>query len=189
MRRVGSLVARACLRLYPRRWRERYGTEVRLLVDDAGARPRDLLDLAFGGLRERAHDLNGGGSMNRRVNLWAALVAGLAALIVAMPTAAFVALNLFPEQVEWLTGLRGPFGVGPEIEWMLPALPMIALVIAITPAIRVRVRRDQSDGTSALTVRMLPMPRLLTVVVVVVAILVGVVVAYGISENLLEAFR
>ena len=184
-----SLVARACLRLYPRRWRERYGAEVLALVDDAEARPRDLLDLALGGLRERANDLTGGGSMTRRVNLWAALVAGPAALLVAMPTAAFVALNLFPEQMEWLTGLRGPIGVGPGIEWMLPALPLIALVIAISPAIRLQVRRDQSDGASALTIRVLPMPRWLTAVVVLVAILVGVVVAYGVSENLLEALR
>jgi len=189
MRPVRALVARVCLRLYPRTWRERYGMEVRALVDDAGARPRDLLDLALGGLRERAHDLTGGGSVTRRVSLWAALVAGPAALLVAMPTAAFVALNLFPRQMEWLTGLRGPFGVGPEAEWMLPALPLIALAIAISPAIRVNVRRDQSDGASALTVRVLPMPRWLTAVVVVVATLVGVIVAYGISENLLEALR
>lgn len=184
-----SLVARACLRLYPRRWRERYGAEVLGLVEDAEVRPPDLLDLALGGLRERAHDLSGGGSMTRRVNPWAAGIAGLAALLVAMPTAAFIALNVFPEQMEWLTGLRGPFGVGPGIEWMLPALPLIALVIAIGPAMRVHVHWDPSDGTVALTVRVLAIPRWLRAVVVVVAILIGVVVAYGISENLLEALR
>lgn len=189
MRHVRSLVARACLRLYSRRWRQRYGAEVLDLVDDAQARPRDLLDLALAGLRERARDLNGGGPMTRSVNPWAAGIAGPAALIVAMPTAAFVAVNLFPEQIEWLTGLQGPFGVGPGADWILPALPLIALVIAIGPAMRVRVRRDPSDGTSALTVQVLAMPRWLRAVVVVCAILLGVVVAYGISENLLEAVR
>ena len=189
MRKIRTTLIRACLRLYPRSWRDRYADEVLVLVEDADGGVGSLVNLALGGLRQRAHKHGGGGMMTPRVNSWAAFVAGVIALLVAMPTAAFIAVNLIPGQIEWLTGLRGPLGLGPEAEWMLPALPMIALVTAIIPAIRVRVRRDQSDGTSALTIRMLAMPRLLAAVVVVVAILVGVVVGYGISENLLEALR
>ena len=46
---------RACLQLYPRRWRERYGDEVLALADDAEAGIGDVVDLALGGLRQRVH--------------------------------------------------------------------------------------------------------------------------------------
>ena len=188
MRAARSLLARSLLQFYPRAWRDRYGDELLALVEDTDSGIGGLVDLGLDGLRQRLEQLGGGGNMNR-VNSWAALVAGVIALLVAMPTAAFIAVNLFPEQIEWLTGLRGPIGVGPGVEWMLPALPVFALVIAIGPAMRVRMRRDPSDRTLALTVRVLAMPRWLRAVLVVCAVLVAFVVAYGLSENLLEALR
>lgn len=45
-------LALGIVRLYPRRWRERYEAEMRAIIEDHGARPRDLADLAWGAVRE-----------------------------------------------------------------------------------------------------------------------------------------
>jgi hypothetical protein len=41
------------LRLYPSEWRERYGEELRTLVEDSKPRPSTFLDLLRGGLMMR----------------------------------------------------------------------------------------------------------------------------------------
>lgn len=128
--------------------------------------------------------------MTPRVNPWAAGFAGVTALVVAAPTALFIGLNLFGGPVEWLSGVRLPLGVGLSagLEW-LPALSVVALLIAIAPAVRVAMQRDLSEGTATLTVRVLAMPRWLLAVIAVCAVLVAAVAVYGVSENLLEALR
>jgi hypothetical protein len=190
MRTIRTLLARACLRLYPRTWRDRHADELLALVEDADSGTGGLMDLALAGLRLRARELGGGGTMTPRVNSWAAFFAGVTALLVAAPTALFIGLNLFYGPVEWLSGVRLPLGVRltPGLEW-LPALPPVALLIAIAPAVRIGVRRDPSDRTSTLTVRIMAMPRPLIAVIFACAVLVAAVVAYGISENLLEGLR
>jgi hypothetical protein len=50
-------MAHALVCLYPRAWRARYEAELLALVDDQGASPRIILDLAVGALRERASQL------------------------------------------------------------------------------------------------------------------------------------
>ena len=128
--------------------------------------------------------------MTPGVNSWAAFFAGVTALLVAAPTALFIGLNLFYGPVEWVSGVRLPLGVRltPGLEW-LPGLPPVALLIAIAPAVRFGVRRDPSDRTSTLTVRIMARPRPLIAVIFACAVLVAAVVAYGISENLLEGLR
>jgi hypothetical protein len=49
----------AILRLYPRRWRARYEPEMRAILEDHGARGRDLVDLTWGAVRERLRGPNG----------------------------------------------------------------------------------------------------------------------------------
>jgi len=46
-----SRLARFLVRLYPSRWRKRYELELTTLVEDAGTRPFDLLDLFTGALK------------------------------------------------------------------------------------------------------------------------------------------
>jgi hypothetical protein len=183
-----SRLARACLRLYPRPWRDRYGEELLALVDESGGGIADVADLAIGGLRQRMKPLPGGPPMTPRVNPWQAGLAAVVAVLVAAPTAAFIAINLFPEPIAWLSGVRG-VGVAPEAAWLVPALPFIATLVALAPAIRVGMRRDPSEGAATLTLRVLAMPRWLRAVAVVCAVLAGFVLAYGISENILEALR
>lgn len=44
-------LARLMVRLYPSRWRTRYGLELTALIEDRGARPLDVLDLLAGALK------------------------------------------------------------------------------------------------------------------------------------------
>src|SRR5687768_8208815 len=49
------------VRLYPEAWRDRYGDELAVLLEERGARPRDLVDLALGALDAHLHGLTTGG--------------------------------------------------------------------------------------------------------------------------------
>jgi hypothetical protein len=102
------------------------------------------------------------------------------AALVALPTAVFIGLQLINPNV-----LLVPDGY---TNWLIPVLPAIALLIALAPVARVGMRRDAA-GAITLTARVLPMRRTLVAVVTFCLALLGVVVAYGISENLLEALR
>ena len=42
---------RILLALYPKKWRDRYGTELEALLEDVEPRSRDLADLAWGGIK------------------------------------------------------------------------------------------------------------------------------------------
>lgn len=128
--------------------------------------------------------------MRQRANPWIASLAGLAALALTAPTAAFIIVNMFPRQLEWLSGVRMPLAVStaPGLEWLVPALPMLALIVALAPAVRMRLNRD-ADGSAVVSVRMVSIPRPLVIIIAACAVLAGGVVAYGVSENLLEALR
>ena len=176
MRSIRTSLIRACLWLYPRSWRDRYADEVLILVEDAGAGIGDLIDLAVGGLGRRADELQRGAPMPS-IFLWSILVV---AVVVAMPTAVFIGFQLLNPGV----GLVPPG----YTNWLIPLLPAVALVIALAPVVRVEVRRDEA-GVTTVTTRVLPMRRAVVAVVILCLALLGVVVGYGISENLLEALR
>ena len=176
MKNIRTSLIRACLRLYPRSWRDRYGDEILVLVEDAGAGIGDLIDLAVGGFGRRANDLQRGAPTPTFVR-WSILVL---AVVVAMPTAVFIGYQLLNPNV----GLVPPG----YANWLIPLLPAVALLIALAPVVRVQVRRDEA-GVTTVTTRVLPMRRALAAVVIFCLALLAVVVAYGISENLLEALR
>ena len=176
MRNVRTSLIRACLRLYPRSWRDRYAEEVLVLVEDAGAGIGDLIDLAVGGLGRRADELLRGAPMSPFVRLSILVVA----IAVAMPTAVFIGFQLLNPGV----GLV-PHGY---TNWLIPLLPAVALLIALAPVVRFQVRRDEA-GSTTVTTRILPMRRTLVAVVIFCLALLGVVLGYGVSENLLEALR
>lgn len=189
MIRFRLLLARACLRLAPRAWRDRYGDEVLLLIEDAYRGIRDLVDVAVTALRSRGYERGGGDIVAPRVNPWLGAIAAVAAVVVAAPTALFIGLNLFGEPVWWLSGIRLPADVS-MIGWLewLPYLPAAALLIAVTPTLRVRVRRDPR-ATATVTVRVLAIPRWLAAVIFGCGVVLAAVALYGISETVLEAVR
>ena len=104
----------------------------------------------------------------------------LVAIVVAMPTALFIGFQL----------LNPGAGLVPRgyTNWLIPLLPAVALLIALAPVVRFQVRRDEA-GSTTVTTRVMPMRRALAVVVIFCLALLGVVVGYGISENLLEVLR
>ena len=175
MRIVRTAIARACLWLYPHAWRDRYADEVLLLVEDADGGIGDLVDLAIGGLRRRADELHGGAPMSPMIRSAAVILA----TVVALPAAAFIGLQLISPDARPAPAYAN---------WLIPILPAMALLIALGPVVRVGIRRDEAGGMTV-TARVLPMPRSLLAVVAFCVALMGVVVAYGISENLLEALR
>jgi hypothetical protein len=185
MRTIRSLLARACLRLYPSSWRDRYADEVLLLVEEAEAGIGDLVDLAIGGLGRRADELQGGAPMPSFVRAASLILAA----VVALPTAVFIGLQLLNRNVAFFA-IEQPLGIdfAPHLDWLIPVLPAVALLIALAPVVRVGTHRDEA-GAVTVTTRILPMRRALVAVVTVCLALLGVVVAYGISENLLEGLR
>jgi hypothetical protein len=176
MRAVRALLVRACLRIYPRSWRDRYADEVLVLTEDTGAGIGDLADLAFGGLRRRAHELHGGAPMRPLIRSATVILAAL----VALPTAAFIGLQLVNPSVALMPQSWA--------NWLIPVLPAAGLLIALAPVVRIGLGRDEV-GAMTVTARVMPMRRSLMGVVTLCLVLLGVVVAYGISENLLEALR
>ena len=192
--KLGTALARASLRLYPRAWRERYGTELIQLVEDSNGGPADLADLALAGIRRRfrsrAEEVTSmtRSTVRRPAPRLTALLAA-AAVAIAAPTAVFIGLAVLQPNVTFL-GIEQPFGVAlPRyLSWLLPMLPFVALGVALAPVMRLRVGRDEGGAWMA-TARLLPVPRPLIVAITVCAAVVAVVVAYGISENLLEAMR
>ena len=186
---VRSLLIHAVLRLYPRRWRDRYADELILLMDEAGGGLGDVVDLALGGLRQRGRQIRGGDTMSAGTKNWMTVVGGLVAILVAMPTAIFIGLSLAYPGVEF-KGVEWPLGiqVEPVLNWLIPVLPALALLVAVAPVVRIGARRD-SSGAPVVSARILPVPRPLLLVIGICAALLGVVIAYGVSENLLEALR
>jgi hypothetical protein len=184
-----SLMIRASLWLYPRQWRERYGDELWALMDESGGGIGDVVDVALGGLRQRIRELKGGGVMSDGAKTWLAVAGGVLAILVVMPTVVFIGLSaVYPGWqfmgIEWPLGIQ----VKPHLQWLIPLLPALALLIALAPVVRIGVRRGESGG-AIVTTRILRVPWPLFVVIAICASVLGVVVAYGISENLLEALR
>jgi len=187
MRSLRSRLTHACLVAYPRAWRRRYADEVVALMEELDAGPMDLVDLFVVGLRRRFDDLRGDASVTQRINPWAVGASACAALLLAAPTAVFMLVNLLPAQVEWITGVRVPLsvGVGFGLEWILPALPLVALLVAVGPALRVAVSRPQEGGL-AMGIRVHALPPAALAVVILCAVLVLAVIGYGISDAVLE---
>lgn len=172
MRAFRTHVARACLRLYPRRWQDRYADELLLLVEEADGGIGDLVDLAIGGLRRRADELHGGAPMPTLIRSATLILAAA----VALPAAAFIGLQLIIPDVRAAPAWTN---------WLIPLLPVLGLLVALGPIVRVGMRRDEAGGMTV-TARVLPMQRALLAVVALCLALIGVVAAYGVSENLLR---
>jgi len=150
---------RLLLRLYPARWRERYGDELLALVDEAGFGPRAALDMARGGMRERVHALRraivqGGAEMVigpawRHPTGWA-----LVAALVLAPTLLLVGMSYLTYELglSGLAAMMEPVNdainrVRP-LDLLLVAAPLIALLVALVPLLRLELRRGAEVGTT-----------------------------------------
>jgi len=66
---------KALLRLYPRRWRERYGAEFEALLEDSRHGAGQVIDVVRGALDARAREARGGVTRMKRFVPWTILVA------------------------------------------------------------------------------------------------------------------
>jgi hypothetical protein len=185
-------LARAAVRAYPTAWRARYGEELDELIVELRLRPRDLVDLVRGAARERVNAATPGGvPMPEPVAGWRARALAVLAVIAALPTLAFMLVNvlqynlrLLPEGSAWYF-IR--IGLAPEIAWLLPGLPLLALALAAASMARFDLDRS-TEGGIVVSARYRP-HRMATIAALFSAVILAAVIAYGVSESLLEGLR
>ena len=73
-------VARLLIRLYPHRWRERYGREFQVLLEDEQSGLRMMMDVVCSALRERVSPTPGG-DMNQNTRTFRSIVKQPSALL------------------------------------------------------------------------------------------------------------
>lgn len=189
-------LARACLRLYPRAWRDRYGDELLEMLESRRADPRDAADLARGAAVEQMRELRaalmGGSAMSfgpaaRHPTAW-----GIAALVVLLPTALLVVASLVAHElsVPGVASLVDPLIVTltapPIVGMTLLFAPALALLIGVLPILRLGWSRGETGWEVGLSVRV----QALNIAVTLGALAIGLIlVAHHVSESILEAGR
>jgi hypothetical protein len=189
------------LRLYPRRWRDRYEAELLALVDDLPPSPAIAVDLIRGAGREHARSLaraltsslrTAGGPptsdpFGRHPTAWA-----MVAVVVLSPSLALVGVSLLAFQlaVPALAGLADPILAAID-GWLVANVvllggPVLAVLLAAIPMLRIALAH--TEGELRLTVGF--RPRVVNLAVLLVAALVGaILVGYLATELLLEPPR
>jgi hypothetical protein len=138
------------IRLYPRRWRQRYETEVLALIAASEPRGGDVVDLILCGVRAWIPDrpsllLGGALSVLYRSSAHANRLA-LIGLLVLLPTLTLLVLSI----LKYILGIPGPFDVveptvtpfvtHPAGETAITLAPYVALLLALIPTVRVHAR-------------------------------------------------
>lgn len=161
---------------YPSDWRRRYGAELEQLVEDAGSRPGDVLDLLGAGFALRARSwigrIEGGHDMTfgpaaRHPGMWA-----LAGAVVLAPTALFIGGSLLAYGIGLSSArtLMDPLGAAldgfPLLDAALVLAPPLALLTALLPLLRLERGSPGGAGGLQLVVRL----RAANLVVIAVAL-------------------
>ncbi|MEP7360486.1 MAG: hypothetical protein ABI744_02795 [Chloroflexota bacterium] len=147
-------MSRLITRLYPRAWRERYGTELSDLIDETGMSGRVAFDVARGASQEWTSQarlaLAGGGSMVigpawRHPTAWAVVGA-----VVLLPTVLFIALSAL--------AISNPFGdqftSQRYLDLALLLAPALAALLAALPLVRVSYTPADGGPVATLSVRL-----------------------------------
>ena len=184
MSRLARATARAILRAYPRAWRDRYGAEVRDLIDDADAGIGDVADLAAGAARQH---IIGGAPMRFEPARRHPLAFAVAAFAVMAPTLILVTLSLLGHELG-LTAVAE--AVDPIIvtvttprlvDLALVSAPLIGLALAALPLLDLRVESADEGPTLTLRVRALTA----NLIVAATALLLGaILVGHLVVESL-----
>ena len=182
------------LKLFPARWRERYGDELKDLVTETGLGPGDAVDIARSAARERQRSaelaLAGGVTMTvgpawRHPTGWAAF-----ASLVLAPTAIFVFGSLLAYQFGLSAFLSPMESVSswlqaqPRIvDLLLVLAPLAAALLALLPLIRIQLRNAEGERELGLTLRL----RWLNLLVASIGVAVGAVLVWHIVwESVLQ---
>jgi hypothetical protein len=182
------------LRLYPGRWRERYGDELKSLVSETGLGPAAVLDITRAAARERQRSaelaLAGGVTMTvgpawRHPTGWAAF-----ATLVLAPTAIFVFGSLLAYQfgisafISAMESASTWLQAQPRIvDLLLVIAPLAAAFVALLPLMRIELRNADGEHELGLTLRL----RWLNLVVAGIALAVGALLVWHIVwESVLQ---
>lgn len=173
--------------LYPRRWRDRYGDELGLLLDERQPTLGDLADLARGALAEHVRQVHDGGwSMKvepawRHPGRWS-----LAAALIILPTGLVASLSLLahelgvPGLAGWVDPIVAELDEWPPLDLFLLLAPLVGTIVAAAPLVRV----DLTAGEARIAIR----ARTANLVVTLVALALGaVLIGHIVSESLLHA--
>ena len=172
------------LRLYPRAWRERYGNELADLVDETGLSPAGAVDVTRGAINEWAvvarDALDGGQTMTigpaRHPRSWAIIAFALLAPTLLFLTLSALHSGLLDPANSWLNGQR-------LLDLALVALPVIALLVAAAPLVRIELRSAADGREAVLGVRL----KALNVLVGLLALsIAGLLIGHIVFESVLQ---
>jgi hypothetical protein len=181
---------RMLLRLYPRRWRQRYEDEVLALLEERSPRPGDLVDLIAWSLRahlgSRPIELLGGAfAVIERSSAHATRLA-LVGLLVLLPTLILIVLSILkyvlgiPAPFDALEPVVTPLVTHPIGETVVTIAPYIALLLAVVPTVRVDAgwRRSMLAGSIGFSA-----PAASILVAAASATVAVVMILYWVAEN------
>ncbi len=180
-----------CIRLYPARWRARYGDEMRQLMEELDAQPMDFTDLLAGAIRSHWRSWSKGDiAMQPRGNQWPGWILTAAGLALAGWTGAFIAVNILrynlgvgvDESSAWFYANSSP------ILDMLGALQPTAIAFGLVVLGSLAISPESAPAGPVLVVRVRP-TRLTLVAGAFCAAVVVIIVAYVAFENLLSMLR
>ncbi len=185
MSRLARAAARALLRTYPHAWRDRYGAEVRDLIEDADAGIGDVVDLAAGAARQH---IIGGAPMRFEPARRHPLAFAIAAFVIMAPTLTLLTLSLTGHELGFtaVASVVDPIIVRVTkprvVDLALVGAPLIALALAVLPLLDLRVEANDEGPTLTLRVRALTA----NVIVATMALLVGaLLVGHIVAESVL----
>jgi hypothetical protein len=183
-----SWLARRVVSLYPARWRERYGDELRGMLDEMRIGPREVIDLGMAAIGERIRE---GRAMRGDPGIWLSRVAGGIGILVALPSAIFVVVNLLQYQFGllvdessrwWIENSSGALAMTGHAGG-----PVLAIALAVIGMGQFGFQRG-ADGELVVTGRFRrTWPAI--VALGLGGLVLAIVIGYGISESVLEALR
>jgi hypothetical protein len=185
MSRLARAAARALLRAYPHAWRDRYGPEVRELIEDADAGIGDVADLAAGAVRQH---IIGGAPMRFEPARRHPFGFAMAAFVLMAPTLVFLTLSLIGHElgVTAVASFVDPIIVQVTkprvVDLALVSAPLVALALAVLPLLDLRV--ESADEGRTLTLRIRAMAA--NVIVAAISLLLGaLLVGHIVAESVL----
>lgn len=158
MSRLTRAAARMLLAAYPRQWRDRYGAELRDLIEEADAGIGDMADLAGGAIRQH---ITGGAPMRFEPARRHPLAFAMAAFAIMAPTLVFLTLSLIGHELGFtaVASFVDPIIVSVTkprvVDLALVGAPLIALALAVLPLLDLRVESDPDGPTLTLRIRAL----------------------------------
>ena len=187
---------RVLLRLYPRRWRARYGDELTELLERLRPTPFVLIDLARSAAREHAREIHHYLTEEKPMRLepavrhptaWAVL-----ALLLMTPTAVLVVGSIVGHELG-VAAVAGAFdpvvetvGAVGALNLFLVVAPLVALLVAVAPLLEIGVVRASGGRLATFAVHL----RWLNLAIALAALLLGIVLfGHHLTEWALEAGR